>query len=458
MDVSVSTGPATTAAAAPDARTAPKGAHGRASRFGLALLMELGAQGQVPAALAATLTDLGVQAPSDATPGAGKRSGKEADLLGMLAAAEAKGNESTQSDASAPTLEALAAAVASQLQVPTAPAVAAAAAAPSQPAPVAAGLAVAVPMTVTAEGSRTVPQSAASEVHRHAHVMTEPKAELKTDKVAASAVAEVNEEAAPLTALRSEKAPAEDVPAPRPHTRGVEHAVIGEKAPAREDTGSREEPARREEIPTAARAAHHKAAGEHLPGRLDPGVPSETARLEASVAAPPAAASAVSPAQPPLTPPNVPHFTSAHAPPPVTAQVPAPFGNAEWADQFREKVLWVVDRQQQTAELHMNPPHLGPVEVTLTVSEDKTSIAFVSPHAAVREAIEASFSDLRATLEQRGITLGQTSVSADPRDAREQFPAHDPQPFRRMNDGMAIPDEPRAARVHVHRGLVDTFA
>ena len=37
----------------------------------------------------------------------------------------------------------------------------------------------------------------------------------------------------------------------------------------------------------------------------------------------------------------------------MTAQIPAPFGNNEWADQFRDKVVWVVDRQQQTAELHM---------------------------------------------------------------------------------------------------------
>jgi flagellar hook-length control protein FliK len=415
--------------------------------------MELGAQGQgqLPAA-AATLMDLGLQATSDAGPGAGKQPGKEADLLEMLTAAEAKGSDATQSDPSPPTLEALVAAVASQLQMPPTVAVAAPPAVPSQPAP------VAVAVAVTAEGVSTPAPNAPPETHRHAHAVTEPKAELKTDKVTAPVVAEGAKGAEALVALRPEKASMDDIQAPGLHSRGLEHAAIGEKAPAREEMGSHEEPARREEIPNPVNPAHHKPAGEHLAGRLDPAVPSETARVEASVSPATAAASAVPPAPQPLTPPNVPHFTSVHAPPPVTAQVPAPFGNAEWADQFRDKVVWVVDRQQQTAELHMNPPHLGPVEVTLTVSDDKTSIAFVSPHPAVREAIEASFADLRATLEQRGITLGQTSVSADPRDAREQMPAQDQQQFRRMNDGMAIGEEPRAARVLVHRGLVDTFA
>jgi flagellar hook-length control protein FliK len=106
---------------------------------------------------------------------------------------------------------------------------------------------------------------------------------------------------------------------------------------------------------------------------------------------------------------------------PATARIDAPVGSDGWGDAFRQKVVWLVDRQQQSAELHVNPPHLGPVEVMLNLSDDGAQIVFCSPHASVREAIEASLAELRTALANNGLSLGQALVSADPGAAREQF-------------------------------------
>ncbi|MGT2489684.1 flagellar hook-length control protein FliK [Cupriavidus basilensis] len=43
-----------------------------------------------------------------------------------------------------------------------------------------------------------------------------------------------------------------------------------------------------------------------------------------------------------------------------------------------------------TAELQLNPPDLGPLKVVLNVVNDQAQAQFVSPHAAVRAAVEAS--------------------------------------------------------------------
>ena len=76
----------------------------------------------------------------------------------------------------------------------------------------------------------------------------------------------------------------------------------------------------------------------------------------------------------------------------------------------------------------------------------------------VREAIEASFPDLRATLEERGLALGHASVSADSKDAREQLP-QDAQPGRRLPGSLLTAEESHIQRrVLLQRGLVDTFA
>jgi flagellar hook-length control protein FliK len=150
------------------------------------------------------------------------------------------------------------------------------------------------------------------------------------------------------------------------------------------------------------------------------------------------------------------------APAPVTARVDTPLGTSGWADAFQQKIVWLVDRQLGNAELHVNPPHLGPVEVMLNLSDEGTRIAFCSPHAAVRDAIEASLPELRAALDDRGLTLGQASVSADSGAAREQFSNDARESARqthhgRPSTGPVIAEAPMAT-LRVQRGIVDLFA
>ncbi|HEV7804146.1 MAG TPA: flagellar hook-length control protein FliK [Burkholderiales bacterium] len=162
------------------------------------------------------------------------------------------------------------------------------------------------------------------------------------------------------------------------------------------------------------------------------------------------------------TPQNV----SDAAPAPATARIDTPLGAQGWSDAFQQKIVWLADRQQQSAELHINPPHLGPVEVMLNFSEDGARIAFCSPHTAVREAIEASLPDLQAALGDRGVALSQTMVSADSGAAREQFSQPASQDSQGgsgarhgRGTGSTTPLAADAARpVIIARGLVDTFA
>jgi flagellar hook-length control protein FliK len=145
---------------------------------------------------------------------------------------------------------------------------------------------------------------------------------------------------------------------------------------------------------------------------------------------------------------------------PASARVDTPIGTSGWGEAFSQRVVWLVDRQQQSAELHVNPPHLGPVEVMLNLKDDGAHIAFCSPHAAVRDAIEASLSDLRNALSQQGLSLGQALVSADPGTAREQLqgenPRHPQRPSMPVSDSGVVRETPTIAPIR--RGLVDIFA
>jgi flagellar hook-length control protein FliK len=70
---------------------------------------------------------------------------------------------------------------------------------------------------------------------------------------------------------------------------------------------------------------------------------------------------------------------------------------------------------QQVAELNLNPAGLGPLKITLSVGDNQAQAMFVSSHESVRKAVEAALPQLRSTLAEQGISLGQTSVGAESR-------------------------------------------
>jgi flagellar hook-length control protein FliK len=135
-------------------------------------------------------------------------------------------------------------------------------------------------------------------------------------------------------------------------------------------------------------------------------------------------------------------------------------GERGWDQGLGDRLIWMAGHKRQVAELHLNPPDLGPLKITLTLNDDQASAQFVSAHAAVREAIESAMPRLREMLADSGITLGNASVSTDA--FREQAqPQREPRAYPGANAAAAadpggVTRGERALRQS--RGLVDTFA
>ncbi len=81
----------------------------------------------------------------------------------------------------------------------------------------------------------------------------------------------------------------------------------------------------------------------------------------------------------------------------------------EWANSLGERIIWMTGNNQQSAQIRLNPPHLGPIDVQVSVVDDKTSVSFTAHHAATRDALEAAVPRLREMLGQHG----QTSVNVN---------------------------------------------
>ena len=140
-------------------------------------------------------------------------------------------------------------------------------------------------------------------------------------------------------------------------------------------------------------------------------------------------------------------------------------GTAGWDNALGQKVLWMVSNQQQVAELNLDPPDLGPLQVILSITNDQASATFVSPHADVRQALEAALPRLKEMMAESGISLGNTTVSAETSQQQGGFERqYRPGTHQhRAGDAMDAPNVKSAdvGMSYTNTGrsrLVDTFA
>ena len=122
------------------------------------------------------------------------------------------------------------------------------------------------------------------------------------------------------------------------------------------------------------------------------------------------------------------------------AEVGPPVGSQTWDSALGEKVVWIVGTQTQNAELHLNPPSLGPLEVRVSLSDGQANVSFMTQHAAVREAIEAATPKLREMLGDSGINMGSVSVNVGTFSQQQQDQAAQQQAANHRNNNASNGD------------------
>ncbi|MDE1982186.1 MAG: flagellar hook-length control protein FliK [Betaproteobacteria bacterium] len=149
--------------------------------------------------------------------------------------------------------------------------------------------------------------------------------------------------------------------------------------------------------------------------------------------------------------------------PTVPQSIGSPVGSSRWGDELGQKITWMTTQTDHSAELHLNPPDLGPLKVVLHVSGDQASAFFTSPHAAVREAVSQALPRLRDMLADNGIMLGNATVSDQGgQGAQNAFTGGGQQQARTSGNGAievsSVASGAKVGSSWVSQGLVDTFA
>lgn len=118
---------------------------------------------------------------------------------------------------------------------------------------------------------------------------------------------------------------------------------------------------------------------------------------------------------------------------PATPLLNSQLGSPEWQQALGQQILMFSRNGQQTAELHLHPQDLGSIQISLKLDNDQAQLSMVSNQSQVRAALEAALPQLRASLAESGINLGQSNVSSDAFQQGQSFAGQQEQ--QRNNNG-----------------------
>lgn len=146
------------------------------------------------------------------------------------------------------------------------------------------------------------------------------------------------------------------------------------------------------------------------------------------------------------------------------ARIDTPIHDHQWSQNLGDRVVWMAKNDQQSAQININPPQLGPVQINLHINGDQASAVFTSPHAEVRQAIQDSMPQLRDMLSASGINLGQANVGSQSPDQQREFAAQQGNQNRYSSENAILSpdtqfvDSTPSQPIQRGRGLVDLFA
>lgn len=140
------------------------------------------------------------------------------------------------------------------------------------------------------------------------------------------------------------------------------------------------------------------------------------------------------------------------APTPQGLGLTLPADKASWAEPLAERIALMIQKGGNSAELRLNPPHLGRIEVQFTVNGDQASIVLTTASADIRDALQQSLPRLEALLQNSGLQLADSHITdQQSRHADESTPQP---PFSPVEDG----GEPAPISAPIVVGLIDTYA
>lgn len=98
---------------------------------------------------------------------------------------------------------------------------------------------------------------------------------------------------------------------------------------------------------------------------------------------------------------------------------------SEWGQRLLhvlgDKVKLQIGQQLQRAQIRLDPPNLGSIEISINIEGDKTSVSLTTSNAQVRDAIAQTLDQLRQSLSQNSSTTVDVNLSDKQHQSQQQL-------------------------------------
>ncbi|VAW94073.1 hypothetical protein MNBD_GAMMA22-2132 [hydrothermal vent metagenome] len=142
--------------------------------------------------------------------------------------------------------------------------------------------------------------------------------------------------------------------------------------------------------------------------------------------------------------------------------IATPVQHPQWNQSLGQSVHWMVNNNIQQADIKLNPPELGMLDIRISVNNDNATVTFVAPNSAVRDALESAMPRLRDMLQESGISLADVNVSEHSLEHEQQNSESNESAgidIELDSDSDSITqDSSSSMSKSSHVGLLDTFA
>jgi len=149
---------------------------------------------------------------------------------------------------------------------------------------------------------------------------------------------------------------------------------------------------------------------------------------------------------------NAMSVTTPAAAPPAERTIPVAVPDHRWPQALAAQVVILAGQKLDSATLHVVPAHLGPIQVRIDIRDSQVNVNFGAAHLATRTALEQAMPQLRATLADGGLTLGEATVQQQMRHGSQlaKSPGREPSVADDATVTLDVP-LPRA------RGFIDEY-
>ena len=133
--------------------------------------------------------------------------------------------------------------------------------------------------------------------------------------------------------------------------------------------------------------------------------------------------------------------------------------NGQFSNGLGVRIQWMLQQALSSAEIMLDPPELGPLNVKIVQAGNEANIIFQAHTPQGKEAIEDNLTKLKEMLLSQGISLGETEVQQKQNESQTDEKTKNKAAQTQIddsenNDGNVISD---SLKNHTHTSLLDTY-